>query len=218
MWQDVWNSGYPAIPLYRHQFSHITSRLMELLSVTKMTNRIIKMYNLGDKADASWYTEAYKLSCELAQKYNTQTERVAGVIAALSPMKNWNMNIRLADDFFAGRKVGHTKAMVSKAEAIGTADIKDIPAILNGNKITNFYSNIINPSCNTRVTIDRHAIMIAMGGVNLSQQELSLLANTDKKYKAIADAYRRAAKKLGVRPLEVQAVTWVVWRKIKSYR
>ena len=68
---------------------------MELLSVTKMTNRIIKMYNLGDKADASWYTEAYKLSCELAQKYNTQTERVAGVIAALSPMKNWNMNIRL---------------------------------------------------------------------------------------------------------------------------
>jgi hypothetical protein len=60
--------------------------------------------------------------------------------------------------------------------------------------------------------------MIAMGGVNLSQQELSSLANTDKKYKAIADAYRRAAKKLGVRPLEVQAVTWVVWRKIKSYR
>ena len=191
---------------------------MQLLSVTKMTNRIIKMYRLGNTADAGWYQEAYRISCQLAQKHNTQTERVAGVIAALSPLKRWDKNIQLADDLFSGRKVGHTTNMVNKANKVASADIKDIPAILNGNKITDFYSNIINPTCDNRVTIDRHAIMIAMGGVHLSKEDLISLSNTNKRYTAIADAYRRAAKKLGVRPLEVQAVTWVVWRKIKSYK
>jgi hypothetical protein len=191
---------------------------MQLLSVTKMTNRIIKMYMLGNKADAGWYQNAYRISCELAQKHSTQTERVAGVIAALSPLKRWDKNIQLADDLLSGRKVGHTTAMVNKANKVASADIKDIPTILNGNKITDFYSNIINPTCKNRVTIDRHAIMIAMGGVHIGKEDLISLSNTDKKYTAIADAYRRAAKKLGVRPLEVQAVTWVVWRKVKSYR
>lgn len=191
---------------------------MELLSVTKMTNRILKMYALGNTADAMWYQDAYRIACDLAQKHNTQTERVAGIIAALSPLKRWDKNIELADDLLSGRKVGHTKNMVNKAHKVNECDIADIPKILNGNKITDFYNNIINPTCENRVTIDRHAIMIAMGGVHLSKQDLISLSNTDKRYTAIADAYRRAAKKLGVRPLEVQAVTWVVWRKIKAYR
>ena len=191
---------------------------MELLSVTKMTNRILKMYALGNKADAMWYQDAYKIACSLAQKYNTQTERVAGIIAALSPLKRWDKNVELAEDLLAGRYVGHTKNMVAKAYKVSKCDIADIPAVLNGNKITDFYSNIINPTCDTRVTIDRHAIMIAMGGVHISQSDLAKLSNTDKRYSAIAEAYRRAAKKLGVRPLEVQAVTWVVWRKIKTLK
>ena len=191
---------------------------MELLSVTKMTNRILKMYALGNVADAMWYQDAYRIACNLAQKHNTQTERVAGIIAALSPLKRWDKNIELADDLLSGRKVGHTKNMVNKAHKVSQCDIADIPAVLNGNKITDFYSNIINPTCDTRVTIDRHAIMIAMGGIHISQSDLAKLSNTDKRYSAIAEAYRRAAKKLGIRPLEVQAVTWVVWRKIKTLK
>ena len=176
------------------------------------------MYALGNKSDAMWYQDAYKIACSLAQKYNTQTERVAGIIAALSPLKRWDKNVELAEDLLAGRYVGHTKRMVAKAYKVSKCDIADIPAVLNGNKITDFYSNIINPTCDTRVTIDRHAIMIAMGGVHISQSDLAKLCNTDKRYSAIAEAYRRAAKKLGVRPLEVQAVTWVVWRKIKTLK
>lgn len=183
-----------------------------------MTNRILKMYALGNKDDAMWYQDAYKIACNLAKKHNTQTERVAGIIAALSPLKRWDKNIQLADDLLSGRKVGHTKVMVSKAYKVSKCDIADIPAVLNGNKITDFYSNIINPTCENRVTIDRHAIMIAMGGIHISQSDLVSLSNSDKKYSAVAEAYRRAAKKLGVRPLEVQAVTWVVWRKIKTLR
>jgi hypothetical protein len=190
---------------------------MEQLSVTKMQNRIIKMYKLGNVSDAAWYRDAHSVAQDISRKYNVTCEQAAGVIASLSPLKRWETNVQLAYDLFEGKKVGHTKAMVSKAYAVSIADTGDIPAILKGNKITDFYSNIIDPFCNERVTIDRHAIMIAMGGVHLTKEELISLANTDKKYTAIADAYRRAAHKLGVRPLEVQAVTWVVWRKIKPF-
>lgn len=44
----------------------------------------------------------------------------------------------------------------------GRVELKDLINKLSG-EITAFYRNIINPSCQENVTIDRHALSIASG-------------------------------------------------------
>lgn len=44
-----------------------------------------------------WYDGANILAYNLANKYGVSTEQVAGIIASLSPQKDWYMNVRLAE-------------------------------------------------------------------------------------------------------------------------
>ena len=44
-----------------------------------------------------WYDGANKIAHELAKKYNTTAEQVAGIIASLSPQMDWYQNVRLAE-------------------------------------------------------------------------------------------------------------------------
>lgn len=44
-----------------------------------------------------WYDGANKLTNDWAKKYNSNNQSVAGVIAALSPQKDWFVNLSLAD-------------------------------------------------------------------------------------------------------------------------
>ena len=44
-----------------------------------------------------WYDGANLIANNLAEKYGTTPEQVAGIIASLSPQKDWYMNVRLAE-------------------------------------------------------------------------------------------------------------------------
>jgi hypothetical protein len=46
---------------------------------------------------ADWYVGANRVAGELAQKHGVDVEEAAGVIAALSPQKDWYQNVSLAD-------------------------------------------------------------------------------------------------------------------------
>jgi hypothetical protein len=95
-----------------------------------------------------------------------------------------------------------------------------------GNKIRNFYNNIINPnSKNGHVTIDTHAVGAALFQP-LSGDNAEVMHNFSGTPKGIAgppkhaatgmqgtyplyaEAYRRAAEKLGLQPRELQSITW----------
>lgn len=182
----------------------------------RCVDNIIKIYNDSiSENEEGWYTEANKLATELASKNGLSNLQVAGIIAALSPLKSWNENKRIAEQFIRIGSTLHTRAMVSKAK-----DIRDynesmqrefILTTLNGNKISSFFINIAFPEDPNYVTIDRHAISIALGR-SIKNNEGNI---TNKQYEFLTSCYKQVGESLGVVPNKVQAVTWVKWRQLK---
>ncbi len=84
-------------------------------------------------------------------------------------------------------------------------------------KVRNFYNNIVDPSNPHDVTIDTHAVAAAHLRP-LSVKDMAVLENFGRinnaqiglkgTYPVYAEAYRQAAKDLGVLPRELQSVVW----------
>lgn len=181
-----------------------------------------------------WYLDAYKSAQQISIKYNVPDHIVVGVIAALSPNNNWDINIRNAEDLIAGYLDGYglwdllaylkdngrgictyTK-MSEKAWSILDAmpDYDQTKKILNGQKIVCFFQNIMGEDT---CTIDGHARNIAYAErVNLTDNKTNIGV---KEYRELQQAYIDAAKKLRyqnkrIKAYELQAITWVAWRRM----
>ena len=148
---------------------------------------------------------------------------VVGVVAALSPNNKWDRNLQNAFDlcqaFIEGQdldsiKVSTYHTMKRKAwyilETMPTYD--ETVTILNGKKIVSFFRNIMGDE--TDITIDGHARNIYYN----DRQGLTTPNTNIKKleYVDIQKAYKRASKKLGLKAYELQAITWVAWKRIHN--
>jgi hypothetical protein len=73
-----------------------------------------------------WYDGANILAQELSQKYNISKEQVAGIIASLSPQKDWYQNVRLAEMVLMAHAENPvmTKEMVNKQKLIAIEGLK----------------------------------------------------------------------------------------------
>lgn len=171
--------------------------------------------------------------------YKDAVERAAAVIAVLSPRLAWTKNVELAHKVYAdmaqirsltagdnemlremvtnavasfpGLKTNGSKAY---ALLLGT----DPEDVVSGPKVTAFWRTITNPFDPRAVVVDRHALDVAMGKV-LDDRQRGIILGRKGAYDALSDLYRRAAKQLTKEtgaewtPAEVQATTWVVWRR-----
>lgn len=183
-------------------------------------NAVLDVYRNATVADLDYGREWYRTAHALAARLDPSNVRAAaGVIAALSPMMNWERNMMLAirayDD---GCASGALFGNVRKADAImAGADPLDI---LGGDKVRNFFAAIADPESDEAVCIDRHAFDIAVGRVtnDITRRALSRVGV----YESFAKVYREAARILTretgmhVTPAQVQAVTWVAWRRMKG--
>ena len=186
---------------------------------------IIAIYKLANPSEIkhglTWYVNATKDCKEIAIKYDLPIHIVIGVVSALSPNNKWERNIINADDlckaFIDGQdmdsiKVSTYHKMKQKAWSI----LEQMPSydetikILNGKKIVSFFKNISGDE--TDITIDGHARNIYYN----DRQGLTTPNTNIRKleYLDIQKAYLRASKKLGIKAYELQAITWVVWRRI----
>lgn len=170
---------------------------------------IVKVYNAatpGQKArGANWYPTAHQLADFLSEG---QVKKGAGVIAALSANKAWDLNQKLAQRAFAeGTASGHTRDNLVKVARI-MAGVDPAEVLPMGLKTGNFYRSILDPSDAEAVTIDRHAHDIAVGRP-WGDADRGLGAKG--RYAVLSLAYRNAAAKLGILPSVLQATTWVVW-------
>lgn len=160
-------------------------------------------------AGLAWYADAHTFALSIA---NGDLLQGAGVIAALSPQKSWTTNMVLASRAFVeGFASGQTGINNDKATRIlnGEAPL----AVLGGNKVRNFYANIVSPT-GPDVTVDRHAFDIAVGEETDSKTRGQL--ERKGQYALFADTYRDTARLVGVPPATLQAVTWLVWREAKG--
>lgn len=154
-----------------------------------------------------WYYKARDYADELANEFNIDLYQSSAIISALSPLKSWDLNKRIAKEFLEGKRNIHFYKQVQKAKNIlRTKKEYRVPVILNGRKTVSFYKNIYTPWDNEFVTIDTHVVNCLIApNANI----------TPKRYNLIQTSITNHAKKVNLRPCEVQATIWITHKHFK---
>lgn len=158
---------------------------------------------------AEWYPMAGMAVRGIAACYERPVEEVAGIVAVLSPRMRWAYNLRAAmcvlDDQPKPTDVMGTtwcKACVIRERILPPS------AVLGGPKVWAFYQNLRTGGQHPWPVIDMHAAGVASGRLLERGTQIK-----PREYGAWARAYVRAAEKIGRPVSEVQATTWIVWRR-----
>ena len=171
-----------------------------------------------------WYADAKQAAQDMADKYELPLHVVVGVIAALSPTNNWSRNLvdadKMLDTFVLGGYVESCKpctykTMRDKAWSILQSmphDNDDVAFILKGPKITDFFYCIMGKNV---CVVDGHAWCIA----NADRRTMQEVPNIGKKLRLeIQQAYASAGERVGLTAYQMQAATWVTWRRLHGVK
>ncbi len=201
----------------------ITNTLLRLPDPEVLVTNILSVYDMAELRHGVegklWYLQAHELV--------NGAEREAGILAALSPATNWERNITLFRDMVDTNDCHHIYGnAIDKARLIrnGANPLE----ILGGRKVRSFFYNILYPRRLGHVTVDRHAVSIALLGANpnkCSSRRTATIPDDEAKgildrpggYIIVAAAYRSAARRVGLLPHELQAICWLVWRERYAY-
>jgi hypothetical protein len=164
-----------------------------------------------------WYTRAHEYALSLSERYNITLWQAAGVLAALSPGCNWERNKRDAEEVIAAYKrhdplplVGsYGRKNVRKCELILRG--RPVMSVLGGDKVISFYHNILDPLSPQFVTIDRHAYDALQGSRTPEDKRFDI---KHKRYRDAESAYTSVAASLDLLPSQLQAIVWLVWRRL----
>jgi hypothetical protein len=204
----------------------LTETQTRVFSMSYATN-INKVFKQATQAELAhgleWYKAARAACQAMADTCELPLAVVVGVVAALSPTNRWERNLIDADNmlqtFISGGYVEATapctyKTMRDKAWKILEDGIEqdagDIAKTLNGPKITDFFWCIMGADV---CVIDGHAWCIAYGDRRTMQEVPSIGKKLRNELQA---AYSKAGKMHGITAFEMQAVTWVTWKRIHN--
>jgi hypothetical protein len=164
-----------------------------------------------------WYSDrAAQVCADIITAGATAGHRItrrqaSGILAALSPSTSWGNNCAGAIEFVL---TGHCTVQDSrnneKARRILAGEAPE--TVLGGRKVRSFFKNIAEPFAPGPVTIDRHALSILFGKP-LNEREQKVLGKVGA-YTFAASIYRTVARRLGIAPHELQAITWQTWRRL----
>ena len=168
----------------------------------------------------TWYNDAREQCQVMADKYQLPLRIVVGVVAALSPTNRWERNLIDASNMLRvytdGGYVESTspctyKTMRDKAWSIlqtNPHDDDSVLFLLKGPKISDFFSCIMGHDV---CVIDGHAWCIA----NNDRRTMQEVPNIGKKLRCdLQIAYSVAGKEKGLTAFQMQATTWVTWKRI----
>lgn len=195
----------------------------------RIERNILSVYIRANEYDREeglhWYRNARDSGKAFACRYNITLETAVGVIAALSPGRNWGMNLLEAEEFIREYTKGRRGRDLPIVGTYGYRNIRKTIAILEsakpldvlgGNKVRSFYANILDP-LGSEVTIDRHAkgLAIRSNSIKGATNETDAIV-TNAEYPFYAKHYVKLADRLGIIPNQLQAICWVTWRRLKG--
>lgn len=161
-----------------------------------------------------WYLKARKRCRNIANRTKTPFIKVVGMFAALSPACPIDKNFKDVEGLIKSSSYKCTtyNNNKNKAESIYYLErptVKEICNILNGQKITRFFLNTYSHKYEV-VTIDRHAISLYFGTFDHK------FIQTPKRIHKIRQDYKEVANEFKLRPYQLQAITWLVWKRINN--
>ena len=198
-----------------------------MTKLTKNQKHIQAVLDLASAADVvegkGWYESAFAIAGALAVSYGVSFKKAAGVLAALSPRNKWERNVIDAEKIIAAYAAAGPEAAEeikvctfgkNKAKAIRILELDDesktgdVIAILSGPKLCEFFHCIVGLD---DVCIDGHAYAIWFG----ERVTLAKVPSIGVKLRrAIKADYIAVAEANGLKAYEVQAITWVAWRRL----
>ena len=197
------------------------------------TQNIRNIYNQATEQEIKdglvWYAEAYRTASKLANTFGTDIKRTVWALACLSPNNKWEQNILDLTSVLNAYKnesyipmmkayeEGKEKPFFSLACRTYSRQVykafeilEGKPSLGKGKKTNAFADNIFFPDSNA-VTIDGHALSIYLGR-RIAMKDANKLMR--KEYDNAMEAYRELAGELNIKPYQLQAITWLVWRRL----
>ena len=172
------------------------------------------VYSIVGNSTLQWYANASETLYDDCLAFGVDYRTMCAVVAVLSPALRWDKNLLTARQVIAdfqgdGVMGGYMAYAANVHKAIRILSGESPDNVLGGLKVIAFYHNLLQPNVNTGyVTIDRHAINIALHGINASLRKSGDFTATKKAHEQIAAAYVHVAQSFGVLPQQLQAATW----------
>jgi hypothetical protein len=158
---------------------------------------------------ATWYADAFEHAERIADQCGASVQSVAGAIAALSPLREWDRNVadaeQVASTFSTGGEVPMLHFGQNLDRACKCLSGNNPDDVLGGPKVRAFYAAIMGDW--SSVTIDRWAVQAAKG------QAARTGTPSAAQYRDLQAAYTEAARSVGLEPAVFQAIVWVTVRR-----
>lgn len=177
--------------------------------VPGITRRISATWAKATRSDveagACWYLEAEGIIDRLSGQTGHSREKVAAVLAHLSPRTTWSRTVAGATSLLlVGTAPGCMGANVARARLALASD--DPLGTLHGPKTARFARNMLGD--HDAVTVDVWALRVALGDPEADGTVLRVPGV----YEAIEHCFQAAARRAGVTAATMQATTWIVAR------
>lgn len=183
-----------------------------MIDIEQMSDNVCAVYGVAHKTEETtqWYAIANAWIVKTARIFDIEPEVVAYVVATLSPKLRWDKNQESTLAMLELQIFGYTEkrnsALGANTRKVLAAFDGHRPYTATGDKVSSFQRNLLGDY--DAVTIDRHAVAIALRGLNAIGTDSGDVKITARDYQCFVDAYRIAAWRLGVDAVVVQAVTW----------
>jgi hypothetical protein len=166
----------------------------------------------------SWYTVAHNHCESISYYYGLPVHTVTAIVSALSPRNKWNRNLKDCESVIMygyAASVGTFNRNKEKAILLANNprnSHQDNLDILTGLKTQAFCDNLAFPYQSNLITVDGHAYNAYKGTVGV------IKAISKQEYLDCTNAYRLLADKLNLRPLQLQAVIWLTYRRVNGIK
>ena len=152
-----------------------------------------------------WYQDARQYAQSLADDFNITLRQAVDVIAALSPLREWELNKKMAKIAVSAWRSGVNplpKVHMYKKNSTKAYAILNNTKYKLGIKTETFAANIMGDY--SRVTVDTVTVMTSFR-LGMYPGTFTL---TDSAYRFVECMFQKAAKVLGIFPAHLQAVLW----------
>lgn len=177
-----------------------------------VTARLTRRYRQLDSdvitRGLGWYPEAFRQMEALADETGYLTEQAAAVMAITSRAAHLTTNIQWTEVSLrtAGTtRVGRFPNIMTPLVKAVLDDPAMIPGCVRGPKVEPFFRAIMGDE--SAVVLDRWALYAAGHGYGKRAPD------PGPQWRAFEDAYRRAAKIIGVAARDFQAIIWIAIRE-----
>lgn len=169
-----------------------------------MTRHILQVYRAAEPrhitAGLGWYDLAYT-ECELrAWRYDWPVVNAVCAFAHLSPRITYRQNLLLLDALLSGQHKPNgclTRSWLAASRALGSPD-----------PLGTFSTEALKTGSFARAILgDRNAVVVDVWSARAAGVGESMVRST-RGYHAVAEAYRRGAKRVSISARDLQAVTW----------